>query len=208
MNKSFKKNISLFIGPKSGFSIVETIVAIAILSVAVIAPLTLAQRSLHSSIYARDEVTAFYLAQEAIEYVRYVRDSNNLSGRSQSANWLNGLNVCINNDCGFDVNTGAVVDCNHDHEDDDGEGNVTNNDCQLTFNPNNGLYGNDRNNSGAPNAPAKNSQFKRKINIAKVSRTGDPHYAADVAVTVSWSTGKIAQNVVVRERIFDWYPAN
>lgn len=182
--------------------------AIAILSVAVIAPLTLAQRSLHSSIYARDEVTAFYLAQEAIEYVRYIRDSNNLSGRSQSANWLSGLDVCINHDCGFDVNTGVVIDCNHDHDVDDGSGSITSSDCLLTFNPNNGIYGSDRNTHGVPNTPAKNSQFKRKINITKVGRAGDPHYAADLAVTVSWSTGKIAQNVIVNERIFDWYPAN
>ncbi len=42
-----------------GFSIVETIVAIAILSLAVVAPLTLAERGLSSSVYARDQVTAW-----------------------------------------------------------------------------------------------------------------------------------------------------
>src|SRR3989338_617192 len=78
-----------------GFSLVETIVAIAILTFAMVAPLSLAQRGLNASIYARDQITAFYLAQEAIEYVRNVRDTNNLEGFSGGAAWLSGLEECI-----------------------------------------------------------------------------------------------------------------
>lgn len=207
MKNNITKSVILIKNSFRGFSVVETMVAIAILAVAVVAPLSLAQRSLHSSIYARDQVTAFYLAQEAVEYIRYIRDTNNLFGRSQSANWLNGLNTCINNDCGFDVNTGLVIDCENGDEGEEEEGGNSNQDCLLTFNPNNGVYGNQRNNAGNPVAPAINSQFRRKINMQKISRVGDPHYAADITVTVSWNTGKIPQKVVVTERIFDWYPA-
>ena len=59
----------------SGFTLIETLVAIALLTVAIIAPMALTVQSLKSAFYARDQVTAFYLAQEAIESVRSIRDS-------------------------------------------------------------------------------------------------------------------------------------
>ena len=65
-------------------------VAISILSLAITGPLLIAQKGVASAIYARDQITAFYLAQEAVEYVRNVRDSNRISGSP----WLQGLSVC------------------------------------------------------------------------------------------------------------------
>src|SRR3989338_10635926 len=58
-----------------GFTLVETLVAVMLLSVAVVAPMSLAAKSLGSAYYARDQITAFYLAQEAIEALRSIRDS-------------------------------------------------------------------------------------------------------------------------------------
>ena len=48
--------------------------------------MVIAQKGIDTSIYARDQVTAFYLAQEAIEYVRNVRDTNRIAG--YSGGWL------------------------------------------------------------------------------------------------------------------------
>ncbi len=59
-----------------GFTLIETLVAITLLTLAVVAPMTLATQSLASSYYARDQVTAFHLAQEAVESVRSSRDAN------------------------------------------------------------------------------------------------------------------------------------
>ena len=61
------------------FTLIETLVAISLLVIAVVAPLSLATQSLESAYYARDQITAFYLAQEAIEAVRSVRDGNILT---------------------------------------------------------------------------------------------------------------------------------
>ena len=73
--------------PSQGFTLVETLVAVMLLSVAVVAPMSLAARSLGSAYYARDQITAFYLAQEAIEALRSIRDSQILliAGSSSGA---------------------------------------------------------------------------------------------------------------------------
>lgn len=60
----------------SGFTLIETLVAISLLIVAIVAPMALATQSLSTAFYARDQVVAFHLAQEAIESVRAVRDHN------------------------------------------------------------------------------------------------------------------------------------
>src|SRR4051812_26467647 len=60
----------------AGFTLLETMVAVTLLSVAIVAPMSLTAQSLGSAYYARDEVTAFYLAQEGLEVVRNVRDNN------------------------------------------------------------------------------------------------------------------------------------
>src|SRR5262245_61790697 len=59
-----------------GMTLIETLVAVSILSVAIVAPMALTMQSLSSAYYARDQVVAFNLAHEAIESVRAIRDGN------------------------------------------------------------------------------------------------------------------------------------
>lgn len=66
----------------------ETLVAIAILLLSITGPMAFSQNGLRAAFYARDQVTAFYLAQDAIEFVKNRRDHNALDGNS---NWLDGL---------------------------------------------------------------------------------------------------------------------
>ena len=60
----------------AGFTLIETLVAIMLLTVAIVAPMSLTVQSLNSAYFARDQITASYLAQEAIEDVRAQRDHN------------------------------------------------------------------------------------------------------------------------------------
>lgn len=57
-----------------GFTLVETMVAITILALAVTGPLFSASRSILAARLAQDQLTASYLAQEGVEYVRMMRD--------------------------------------------------------------------------------------------------------------------------------------
>jgi len=70
IKKQRTKNIN------KGFTLVETLVAISLLTISIVAPMSLTMLALSSAIYARDQITAYYLAQEGIEAVRSVRDGN------------------------------------------------------------------------------------------------------------------------------------
>lgn len=74
------------------FTLIETMVAVSILALAVVAPMSLASQSLVSAYYARDQITAFYLAQEGIEAVRSIRDANILqNSQGNNVDLLNGI---------------------------------------------------------------------------------------------------------------------
>lgn len=70
-----------------GFTILETLVAISILVLALTAPLAIVAQALRSSYYARDQVTAYYLAQEAIEFLRNKRDNAGLQASATAEQW-------------------------------------------------------------------------------------------------------------------------
>jgi prepilin-type N-terminal cleavage/methylation domain-containing protein len=65
-----------------GFTLIETFVAVTILAFAVAGPLFAASRAYVAASIARDQLTASYLAQEGIEYVRAMRDNSYLRARS------------------------------------------------------------------------------------------------------------------------------
>jgi len=83
-----KKNYS---SQRAGFTLVEAMVAISILSLSITGPLVIAQKGIASSVYSRDQITASYLAQEAVEYIRNGRDTNVIAGDD----WLSGFETCM-----------------------------------------------------------------------------------------------------------------
>lgn len=84
----------------TGFTLIETIIAITVLVTTIVGPITLSVRSISAAIVSQNQITAFYLGQEALEYILNVRDSNLLQGED----WLNGLSPCWNtNGCYADV---------------------------------------------------------------------------------------------------------
>ncbi len=87
-------------GGKKGFTLIETFIAISILMVVIVGPLTLSQRSLSSAKYARDRITAYYLAEDAIEYIRHLRDDAYYTQVGQtSINWAASNFLTIINPC-------------------------------------------------------------------------------------------------------------
>ena len=63
-------------GSKTGFSLLETVVAISILISAVVGPVTLVSSSLFAFPFAKNKLIALNLAQEGTELIRVIRDQN------------------------------------------------------------------------------------------------------------------------------------
>lgn len=59
-----------------GFTLVETLVAIAVLLAVIVGPITLIAHGLFSASFSRNHLIASNLAQEGIELIRAVRDNN------------------------------------------------------------------------------------------------------------------------------------
>jgi len=111
-----KKFIKKF---NSGFSIVESMVAIAVVTLAITSATSVVQNSFKSVQITRARIQAMYLASEAIEFGRNLRDSaivsgstgNNFSGSVNSF-----ANECKNDGCFVDVlsNINKYGKCNND----------------------------------------------------------------------------------------------
>lgn len=99
-----------------GFTLIETLVAVSILTFAVAGPLFSADRAIVAAITARDQLTASYLAQEGVEYVRAMRDNvylHDLSAGVISAAWIDFLNTSGANVAG-NIGICRGVDCTLD----------------------------------------------------------------------------------------------
>ncbi len=74
---------------QAGFTLIETLVAVSLLSIAIVAPMSLTTQSLSTAYYARDQITAFNLAQEGLEAVRAFRDGQILEISQSSSGGVN-----------------------------------------------------------------------------------------------------------------------
>jgi type II secretory pathway pseudopilin PulG len=72
-NRSNKKTIPNLV---SGFTLVETMVAVLILTLTIVSLMTVVANSLFAARYAGNEITASYLLQEAVDYIRNDRDTS------------------------------------------------------------------------------------------------------------------------------------
>lgn len=74
-----KKNFSI---SASGFTLLETIVALTVIVAAMAGPITLATRGIFNAKFAKNKMVAANLAQEGLEIVRKFRDDNILARRA------------------------------------------------------------------------------------------------------------------------------
>lgn len=177
-----------------GFTIVETLIAVTILATAVAGTMTIAYQGLRGAQLAKDELTASYLAQEGIDFIRARRDENYLSGflvGPDDANWIRdladgigGLPCATANGCTVDMTdpTGDPAAC----------GGTCN---RLTFDTVNNLYS-----QLAVGGTRVASPFTRTIRMTTAS--AGKYYVLEV--TMTWQTGPVSRELVLREVLTNW----
>ncbi|KKW19942.1 MAG: hypothetical protein UY63_C0004G0027 [Parcubacteria group bacterium GW2011_GWA2_51_10] len=165
----------------AGFTLVETFVAVVLLSVTIVAPMMLTVRSLSSAYYARDQVTAFHLAQEAIEVVRHIRDSNILKiVYGESTNLFAGIPSTSGEAFYVDAPSSAALDCG-----DSG--------CPL-LTTDGELYG------YGEGGNWRSTKFTRAVRVTAINPD-----ELRVAVTVSWKSGPFKERTfTISENVYRW----
>ena len=183
---------------QGGFTILESIVAILILSLSISGVFSAVQQSLLQASTSKNEIKAFYLAQEAVEIIRNTRANNQLAKlNGLPNNWLNGISENSNDPCYFnkvcrvDVTPvpPSLTRCSEiDNKWDS---------CPLLKqDPNTFLYNYDTGN---------NTSFKREVQIelVKTDLSGNPIEIA-VAVKISWAEGLTPMSFKVKTLLFNW----
>jgi len=177
-----------------GFTLVETLVAITVLLIAIVAPLSIVANSINATYAARDQMTAVYLASEAIEIIRQKRDTNVMQGGT--ASWDDGFgtgecDLGSTNACSvsiLDMGNGNLLSSPEIRKCTGGFGNCS--DYKIRQN-NDGLYGGAEDSASWDNP----TQFTRTVETQKI---GDSYI---VTVTVEWTKGSRLQTTIITDLI-------
>lgn len=212
MTQTQKKN--------KGFSLIETVVAVTLMSIAIIGPMTLSAQSIRATREARLQLTATHLAEEGVEIVHNIRDNNSAEDLSSNrVEWMSGsalhtqlqiINQCSQaGGCIVDVIEHPTVSGRAGS----GSGVWTNRSlvrcngiCFNTVyqNPNTGLY---RQRSSGLGAPWVATPFTRVIQVTGVDSGSNPLRQVRVVSTVTYRAFNGATRTVsVNEDLYNWFP--
>jgi prepilin-type N-terminal cleavage/methylation domain-containing protein len=184
-----------------GFTLIETLVAVTLLTISVVAPMTLTAKSLSTAYYARDQITASYLAQEAVEAVRAIRDGNVLrTALGTPTDLLEGnpedpaTQIPIGQNFTIDTRDNAIVLCTG------GPGDQ----CPFLQTDSGGtFYGYDDG--------WDDTKFRRTVIAEFVTNPEDGTENRDevrLSITVSWQTGTYtSRDVSISENLYRWVEA-
>jgi len=166
-----------------GLTLIETLVAISILLIAVVGPMAIYSRSISDARFAGNQVTAFYLAQEAMEFIKAKVYTNfNESTQAVPVSWLTGLDSCTTaNDCKVDIPEDKI---NWTGSPEPSWG------LNLKYDDINGLYN---------YTSGSDTVFSRSVDI---NDTGSGE--ATLTVVVSWTNSGVSKSISVKETMFDW----
>ena len=186
---------------KNGYSLIEVLIAITILMMAIIAPMTIAIKSIQSSRYTLEQNTAIFLAQEAISILETLRNNAALENLNDNDDefwdWTDELDDCeTTHGCNFDARdpyalldrSANIIACTEAGEN-----------CRLYYNEtwSRSAYRiNDT--SGEP------SPFIRRVYVESLSDN-----ELNLRVVVEWDAGFLRQQqrITVTSSLFNLYGA-
>lgn len=186
--RALKKQLGLLPNSKSGkgFTLIETLVAVTVLLLSLAGPLSIAAQSMFVAQYSREQITAFYLAQEAVEYVRGIRDRQFLSSGSNGwANTISALSDCAGNGCRVDFPEFRHEQCPAGG-------------CEALRRSPSGIY-----NHFMPVSPNTESPYTRRVVVTPVSINGAED-ALSVRVIMSWTSGRNNRSIELKTFLFNY----
>ena len=175
------KQTDIRVKNSSGFTLIETIVAIVILLGVVVFAFNIAFRGTVYAELAKDQVIATFLAQDALDYVIFQKKQNIIS--EPESDWLNGFGDCkSSNGCSIDTTvglvSGAVKSCDSD--------------CENLKLSSDGRY----RYGGSDDFDTK---FERKITIEDIENGVE----ARVSVEITWRSGLFSDGFIMSTNIFN-----
>lgn len=179
---NFNNSKRQFLKISKGFTLVEALIAMSILIVGIISSFILVTRALYNTNIIQDRLTASFLAQEGLELVRNLRDSNFVKKiNGQTINWNAGL-TSGKYRISTDINSGTIS-LSPDNIND-----------PLYFHDDTGFF--DYSSSGG-----MLTSFSRTIEIQTVSSD-----ELRIIVTVNWQTKGITYTLQAEDHLFNWLP--
>jgi prepilin-type N-terminal cleavage/methylation domain-containing protein len=170
-----------------GFTLVESLVAITILVLAVSGAFSAAQTGLSTSSISKEQITAFYLAQEQIEALRNMIDE---TGLGASGSWVAAIpgscSSASHHACYIDIECWWAGSCT-------GGPIKTGNPGPLKIHPTTGFYIDNGTNSWT------DSIYSRGFKVTAINAD-----EISVLVTVTWSKGLLNRQFTIRENFLNW----
>lgn len=162
---------------KNGFSLLEALVAISVLTVALLGVYNLVSLGVSKASFAKNQNIAFFLAQEGMEHISNKRITNVISGGG--GNWLNGFDACRTSDgCYIDAVNDSISQC-------------PGGDCpKIKFDSN----------VGYNHTTGGETVFQRKILIAII----DASKEIKLTVEMKWQDKSQIKSFIFEERLFNW----
>lgn len=170
---------------KPGFSLIEVMVVVAILSVGMLSVASLVRQSIQAENTSKTRLLAQELAQEGLELMRRNRDNNFIAAGYQgtSPDWLTGMEIGSSYKVGFLMETPVEI------------GSINQGRLQII---NNGFY------TGfyTHDVAYPDSNFYRKIDVQAVD--GEPD-AVRLICTVMWKEAGYESDYSLETILYDWY---
>lgn len=174
----------------TGFTIIESLVAISIMLAAIAGPLTLANDSLSGAVSSKQQLAAAYLSQDVLEYIRWVRNNRGFNGFLAEVGTL-----CAPTDpCAVDTTKSTFT--GPTGSDSALKGSCVNPAvCALYYDQTTHQYRHDGTSGAVPTA------FSRSLTIAR-----NPSFSDEFTATVvtSWKTPSGIRSVVLKENFLNW----
>lgn len=182
---------------KKGITLIETVVAVTVLTFALGGPFLLAAKSLRSAAYAREEIAAARLGEEALEVLHNMRDNNSARGIA----WVSNISTtCGGVGCFIDIRQQQAGGLGATIWKGTSLGGCASVDACSVYQFTDGSYAQM---AGIPPAGWIDTGMKRIVAVSPINANNE----YSVTVEVDYPAGAQTRKIILRDTLMNWFPA-